>query len=216
MKRNKCLAFCLGWYLLLTLCTLTSADDLTQADDQEIVNTKSPKEVQYEYHLNAGEPTEVYDVTFDKMVTVTVDPDSTRDAANNLRSDIHFDNCVFHDGLTIIGDYHAMVSLGSGCTFGEDSIVTCKEATPDTAKGTILDDNLIKLFVACEGVTVETEAAIGVLTDGPDVIFNDVTYSKKELAPDTSFLGIYSLYEDETLTYVKLAIGENDSIEFLD
>lgn len=57
--------------------------------------------------------TEIYDTTFDKMVTVTVDPDSTRDGANDLRSNLFFDNCTFDGGLTIVGDYHAMVSLGA-------------------------------------------------------------------------------------------------------
>ena len=57
---------------------------------------------------------------------------------------------------------------------------------------------------------------MGVLTDGPDVVVNDTVYSKHELAPDTDFLGIYSLYEGDTITYLKLAIGEDDSVVFLD
>lgn len=74
----------------------------------------------------------------------------------------------------------------------------------------------MKLFVSCEGVTVNTESAMGVITDSPDIILNGITYSKKELAPDTDFLGVYSIYEDSTITYIKLAIGEDDSVEFLD
>ena len=171
--------------------------------------------MQYDYQLKAGEQTEVYDVTFEEMVTVTVDPASTRDGSNDLRSNIYFDNCTFNGGLTIVGDYHAMVSLGGGCSFGDGSIVTCKEVTPGAAQETTLEDNLIKVFVSCEGVTVQTESAIGVLTDGPDIAFNGTTYSKKELAPDTDFLGVYGIYEGDAMTYVKLAIGEDDSVEFL-
>ena len=62
---------------------------------------------------------------------------------------------------------------------------------------------------------MQTESAIGVLTDGPDITFNGTTYSKKELAPDTDFLGVYGIYEGDAMTYVKLAIGEDDSVEFL-
>ena len=109
-----------------------------------------------------------------------------------------------------------MVSLGGGCVFGDNSVVTCKAVTSNAAKETTLEDNLIKLFVACEGVNIKTESAIGVLTDGPDVVFNDMTYSKNELAPDTAFLGVYSIYDGDTITYTKLAIGEDDSVEFLD
>ena len=173
-------------------------------------------QVQYEYSLKAGETIEVYDVTFDEMVTVTVDPASTRDGSNDLRSQIYFDNCVFNGGLNVVGDYHAMVSLGAGCSFGDGSVVTCAEATNGSARTLTLEDNLIKLFVACEGVCVETQSAIGILSDGPDVVFNGVTYSKSQLAPDTAFLGVYSIYEGDALNYLKLAIGEDDSVEFLD
>lgn len=79
-----------------------------------------------------------------------------------------------------------------------------------------MEDNLIKLFVACEGVSVKTESAMGILTDGPDIVFNGTTYSKKALTPDSDFLGVYSLYQDGTMTYIKLALGEDDSMEVLD
>lgn len=216
MKKNRWLAFCLAGFLLLTLGACANTDSSTQTDDHASDSTEIQTEVQYDYQLKAGEVTEIYDTTFDKMVTITVDPDSTRDGANDLRSDIFFDNCTFNDGLTIVGDYHAMVSLGNGCSFGDGSIVTCKSITANAPKESTLKDNLIKLFVACEGVSIETESAIGVLTDGPDIIFNGTTYSKNELAPDTAFLGVYSIYEGNTITYTKLAIGEDDSVEFLD
>ena len=204
--------------MLLVLCACANTGSSTRADTASTNSTTSDavSEVQYNYELKAGDPTEVYDVTFEKMVTVTVDPASTRDGANDLRSNIYFDNCIFNGGLTIVGDYHAMVSLGEGCSFGNGSIVTCKEATSGAAKETTLDDNLIKIFTACEGVTVETESAIGVLTDGPDIVFNGTVYSKAGLAPDTAFLGVYSIYEGNTMTYVKLAVGEDDSVEILD
>ena len=54
------------------------------------------------------------------------------------------------------------------------------------------------------------------VTGGPDVTFNGTVYSKQELAPDTAFLGVYSIYENDSMTYMKLAIGEDDSIEVLD
>lgn len=216
MRKNRLLAFCLAGCLLLALCACANTNESTQANDSSTSNTEVQTEVQYDYQLKAGETTEVYDVTFDKMVTVTVDPASTRDGANDLRSNIFFDNCTFNGGLTIVGDYHAMVSLGAGCTFGDNSVVTCKEVTSGVSKETVLEDNLVKVFVSCEGVSVDTKSAIGVITDGPDIIFNGTSYSKSELAPDTAFLGVYSIYEGDTITYPKLAIGEDDSITFLD
>ena len=150
------------------------------------------------------------------MVTVTVDPASTRDAANELRSNIVFDPCVFNGGLTVGGDFHAMVSLGGGCSFGDGSVVTCKEVTPGVAKEATMDDNYVKIFAGCEGVTVETESAIGVVTDNSDFVLNGITYSKADLAPDADYLGVFSLYENDSMTYIKLALGEDDSVEFLD
>lgn len=58
-------------------------------------------------------------MTFEKMVTVTVDPASTWDGTNEMRSNIYFDPCIFNGSLTIVGDYHAMVSLNGGCSFGD-------------------------------------------------------------------------------------------------
>lgn len=197
--------------MLLTLSACTGTSKSTQTD-----TPSTDAEVQYDYQLKAGETTEVYDVTFEKMVTVVIDPASTRDASNELRSNIAFDNCVFNGGLTIVGDFHAMVSLGGGCSFGDGSVVTCKEATSGVAKKTTMDDNFVKVFVGCEGVTVETESAFGVVTESSDFVFNGTTYSKADLAPDADFLGVYSLYEDGSMTYVKLALGEDDSVEFLD
>jgi hypothetical protein len=216
MRRNKLLAFFVTGCLLLSLCACTNTNNSTQTDDPDTNSSEAQAEVQYDYQLKAGEGVEVYDVTFDKMVTVTVDPDSTRDASIDLRSNIFFDNCTFNGGLTIVGDYHAMISLGAGCVFGDDSIVTCKEATAGAAQDTVLDDNLVKVFVSCEGVRIETESAIGVITDSADFVFNGTSYSKSELAPDTAFLGVYSIYEGDTITYPKLGIGEDDSITFLD
>lgn len=216
MRRNKLLAFFVAGGLLLSLCACANTNNPTQTDDPSSNSSEAQAQVQYDYQLKAGETVEVYDVTFDKTVTVTIDPNSTRDGANDLRSNIFFDNCTFNGGLTTVGDYHAMVSLGADCTFGENSVVTCKEVTSGVAKETVLEDNLIKLFVSCEGVTVDTASAMGVITDGPDIVFNGTSYSKNELAPDTAFLGVYSIYEDDTITYMKLAIGEDDSVSFLD
>ena len=208
---RKWLAFLIT-AMLLALCACSGTDTSAPSDN----SGDDTAEVQYDYQLKAGETTEVYDVTFEKMVTVTVDPASTRDGSIDLRSGIYFDNCTFNGGLTILGDYHAMVSLGGGCSFGDGSIVTCKEVTSGAAKETTMEDNFVKVFVACEDVTVETECAVGVVTGGPDVTFNGTVYSKQELAPDTAFLGVYSIYENDAMTYIKLAIGEDDSVEFLD
>lgn len=221
MRRNRWYAILLAGCLLLTLCACSGTDTSAQTDNSSALQGNDSggdaAGVQYDYQLKAGETTEVFDVTFDQMVTVTVDPASTRDGSIDLRSGIYFDNCTFNGGLTILGDYHAMVSLGGGCSFGDGSIVTCKEVTPGAAKETTMEDNFVKVFVACEGVTVETECAVGVVTDGPDVTFNGTVYSKQELVPDdTAFLGVYSVYENDSMSYVKLAIGEDDSLEFLD
>lgn len=208
--------------MLLTLSACTGTSNSTQTDTPstdthaQADTSSTDAEVQYDYQLKAGEMTEVYDVIFEKMVTVTLDPASTRDAANELRSNIVFDNCVFNGGLTVVGDFHAMVSLGGGCSFGDGSVVTFKEVTPGVAKETTLDDNYAKIFVGCEGVTVETESAFGVVTDSCDFVFNGTTYSKAELAPDADYLGIFSLYENDSMAYIKLALGEDDSVEFLD
>lgn len=205
--------------MLLALCACSGTDTSAPPDDsnslQEDGSSGDTAEVQCDYQLKAGETIEVYDITFDQMVTVTVDPASTRDGSVDLRSGIYFDNCTFNGGLTILGDYHAMVSLGGGCSFGDGSIVTCKEVTPGAGEDMGLEDNFVKVFVSCEGVTVETECAAGVVTDGPDVTFNGTVYSKQELVPDdTALLGVYSICENDGMSYMKLAIGE-DSIEVL-
>ena len=206
--------------MLLALCACSGADTSAPANDSNAPqgddSSGDAAEVQYDYQLKAGETTEVYDVAFDEMVTVTVDPASTRDGSIDLRSGIYFDNCTFNGGLTILGDYHAMVSLGGGCSFGEGSVVTCKEVTSGAGEDMGLEDNFVKVFVSCEGVAVETEYAVGVVTDGPDVTFNGTVYSKQELAPDTALLGVYSMCENDGMSYMKLAIGEDDSIEVLD
>ena len=217
MRRNRWCAMMLAGCLLLALCACSSTDtpDTTETTDPA---QSEAAEVQYDYQLTAGETTEVFDVTFDQMVTVTVDPASTRNGSVELRSGIYFDNCTFNGGLTILGDYHAMISLGAGCFFGDGSVVTCKEVTPGAAKEitNVMEDNFVKIFVSCDGVTVNTDAAVGVVTDGPDVTFNDTVYSKQELAPeDGTLLGIYSVYENDTMTYVKLAIGE-ESVETIE
>ena len=206
--------------MLLALCACSGTDTPAPTDDSSAPQGNDSNgdaaEVQYDYQLKAGETIEVYDVTFDQMVTVTVDPASTRDGSIDLRSGIYFDNCTFNGGLTILGDYHAMVTLGGGCSFGDGSIVTCKEVTPGAAKEATMEDNFVKVFADCEGVTVETEAAVGVVTGGPDVTFNGTVYSKQELVPDdTAFLGVYSIYENDSMSYVKLAIGQDDSVEVL-
>lgn len=220
MRRNRWYAILLAGCLLLTLCACSGTDTSAQTDNSSALQGNDSggdaAGVQYDYQLKAGETTEVFDVTFDQMVTVTVDPASTRDGSIDLRSGIYFDNCTFNGGLTILGDYHAMVSLGGGCSFGDGSIVTCKEVTPGAGEDMGLEDNFVKVFVSCEDVTVETEYAVGVVTDGPDFVFNGTTYSKEELAPDTAFLGVYSIYENDSMSYMKLAIGEDDSVEFLD
>lgn len=204
--------------LLLALCLAAGLCACSGTDDPATSGGPDPHQagILCDYRLKAGEPTEVYDVTFDQMVTVTVDPASTRNGGKELRSEIVFDNCTFNGGLTIVGDYHAMVTLGGGCSFGEGAAVTHRAVSPDAARETALEDNLVKLFVACQGVCVETEGAMGVLTDGPDVTLNGTVYSKSDLAPDAYLLGLYSLYEGEALTCLKLAIGEDESVTFLD
>ena len=218
MRRNRWCAMMLAGCLLLALCACSSTDTPDETTETTDPAQSEAAEVQYDYQLTAGETTEVFDVTFDQMVTVTVDPASTRNGSVELRSGIYFDNCTFNGGLTILGDYHAMISLGAGCSFGDGSVVTCKEATPGAAKEitNVMEDNFVKIFVSCDGVTVNTDAAVGVVTDGPDVTFNDTVYSKQELAPeDGTLLGIYSVYENDTMTYVKLAIGE-ESVETIE
>lgn len=216
MRRNKWIVFCLAGCLMLSLCACADTNEPAESDASGTNSTEAQTEVQYDYQLVAGEGIEVYDQTFDEMVTVTVDPASTRDGAIDLRSEIFFDNCTFNGGLTIVGDYHAMVSLGESCSFDDGAVVTFRETTSGATKEMTLEDNFVKLFVSCEGVTVETEFSMGVVTGGPDFIFNGTVFSKEELAPDTAFLGVYSICEGDTMTYSKLALGEDDSVTVLD
>ena len=206
--------------LVLSACVSTNNATETNTPSTDLpaqTDTSSAgDQVQYDYQLKAGETTQVHDVTFEEMVTVTVDPASTRDASAELRSNIVFENCVFNGGLTIVGDFHAMVSLEGSCSFGDGSVVTCKEVTPGISKEATMDDNYVKIFAGCEGVVVETKSAFGVVTNGVDFVFNGTTYSKAEIAPDADFLGVYSLYENDAMTYTKLALGEDGSVEYLD
>ncbi len=206
--------FVVDWDKEAKVITITTDEDAVFAKNDEPV----PEVVKDEqnYQLKAGEMTEVSNVIFEKMVTVTLDPASTRDAANELRSNIDFSNCVFNGGLTVVGDFHAMVSFINGCSFGEGSVITFKEATPGIAKKITMDDNYAKIFVGCEGVTVNTESAIGVLTNDFDFVLNGAAYSKADLAPDADYLGVYSLYENDSMTYTKLALGNDDSVKYLD
>ena len=206
--------------LVLSACVSTNNATETNTPSTDLPaqtdTSGADDEIQYDYQLKAGETIEVYDVTFEEMVTVTVDPASTRDASAELRSNIVFENCVFNGGLTIVGDFHAMVSLEGSCSFGDGSVVTCKEVTPGISKEATMDDNYVKIFAGCEGVVVETKSAFGVVTNGVDFVFNGTTYSKAEIAPDADFLGVYSLYENDAMTYTKLALGEDGSVEYLD
>ena len=74
-----------------------------------------------------------------------------------------------------------MVSLDAGCSFGDGSVVTCRQVTSDAAREATLEDNRIKVFAACQGVRVETESTIGVLTDGPDVVLSARRTVKRNL-----------------------------------
>lgn len=114
-----------------------------------------------------------------------------------------------------MGDYHAMVSLGRGCSFSAGSVAACQEIAPGSAKDITLEDSLIKVFAACEWVSVETESAVGVLTEGPEAIWNGTTYSKSKLALDTDFLRVYSFCENDVMMYIELAVGEDDRAELL-
>lgn len=202
--------------LSLALAVLVLCGCSSQAQDQSVQETQPAQEIQYDYPLKAGEQLQVEGMTFDEQVTVTVDPASTRNGDNDLRSSIYFENCNFNGGLTVVGDYHAMIMLGGGCTFGEGSTVTVQEANPGATRDMVLEDNLVKLLVYCQGVSVESQGAMGLLTAGPDVVLNGTTYSKEQLTPDTDLLGVYALYEGDTMTYLKLGIGEDDSVIFLE
>lgn len=202
--------------LLLTLSACSGQDTPTQTPDADPNVVPDDVQMQYDYALAAGEPVEVYNMTFEEMVTVTVDPDSTRNGPIEQRSSIFFDDCTFNGGLTIVGDYHAMISFGGGCSFSEGSVITHKEVTPGAGKEMTMDDNFVKIFVGCEGITAETESALGIVTSEHDFVFNGTAYSKSELAPDADYLGVYSLCEGDTMTYIKLAIGNDDSVEFLE
>lgn len=209
---KKSVIWILAMALVLALCGCSGNSGAAQPQEA----AASAQEVQYDYELKAGENVQVSGMTFDEMVTVTVDPASTRNGGLELRSSINFEDCAFNRGLTVLGDYHAMITLGAGCTFGEGAVVTCKEVTAGSSREMTLEDNFVKITVSCPGVTVETECAVGVVSDGPDVVFNGTTYSKAELAPDTDFLGVYSTYQEDTLTYTKLAIGADDSVAILE
>ena len=73
-------------------------------------------------------------------------------------------------------------------------------------------------LLGCADASSFTQAAAPAAdaADGPDLVFNGTTYSKTGLTPDTAFLGVYSVYEDAAITYIKLAIGEDDSAVFIE
>jgi len=178
------------------------------------INDEDEGDLIYDYYLDADEMTVVTDKTFNRMVTVHVDPASTRDAAVDMRSNIAFENCVFNGGLTVRGDFHAMIHLGAGCTFGEGSFIICNEVTPGIAQETTLDDNIVKVFADCPGVVVETEAAMGIITANQDVVLNGTTYSKEEIIPDTDYMGVYNIYQNGAWENVVLGINEDDSLVY--
>lgn len=74
-----------------------------------------------------------------------------------------------------MGDHHTVVSFGGGCPFGDGAVIACKAVTSGAAQEAALEDDLIKVLAACEGIPVETESAVGVLTDGPGVVLNGTT-----------------------------------------
>ena len=58
--------------MLLTLSACASTNNSPQTDDPAQTDTSgADDEIQYDYQLKAGETIEVYDVTFEEMVTVT-------------------------------------------------------------------------------------------------------------------------------------------------
>ena len=75
--------------MLLALCACSGTDTSGPADNSGALqgddSSGDATEVQYNYQLKAGETTEVYDVTFDEMVTVTVDSASTLSRYGQLR-----------------------------------------------------------------------------------------------------------------------------------
>ena len=85
-------------------------------------------------------------MTFEKIVTGTVDPANTRDGSNAVRSSIFSDNCAFNGGLTTAGDDHATVSPGGGRAFENGAVVTWKGATSSAPEEIPLEDNLIAEF----------------------------------------------------------------------
>ena len=58
---------------------------------------------------------------------------------------------------------------------GDGAVIACKAVTSGAAQEAALEDDLIKVLAACEGIPVETGSAVGVLTDGPGVVLNGTT-----------------------------------------
>ncbi len=199
MKKLFALILSLSMVLLCAAC-----------GSQESAEAASDNTGKYSYSLTLEEQPVVDSVTFDEMVTITVAP-SARDGGPDTRSTITFSKCAFQNGVTVIGDYNAMIIL-EDCTFGADSVVTVQEVTAGNAKTMTLDDSYVKLLTTSEGLTVQTESAVGILSTGPDFVINGETFSKEALAPDIAYLGVYTVYENNSMEYAKLALGDDDSV----
>lgn len=201
---------------LLLPCAACGGTDALSDTAVSAGNVSDNQQVQYQFDLKAGEPVSVADTVFEEEVTIVVDPASKRDSSMDLRSSIQFANCQFQKGITILGDYHALIDFDESCSFSDTAVITCQEATEGAAQNTTLEDNLVKISLACEGVSVKTDAAVGILSSGPSFLLNETKYAKEELAPDAAYLAVYCSYQQDTMVYTKFAVAADDSAQVLE
>ncbi len=150
-----------------------------------------------EYHLTAGQLTEVEGKTFSEKVVVYADAAAT---AEN-RSEINFTGCVFEKGLEIVGDRSAWVRISEDCTL-KDGHITVKEATAGSMKAGKFDDDFLKLSLNSPGLTVDTTALLTTIST-QDVTINGTKYALADFPDCNTFLVASYYFEGEPDVYTE-------------
>lgn len=114
----------------------------------------------------------------------------------DIPNDVAFTNCVFEQGLTIVGDMSAFVKI-EGCTFGEGTGITVKEYTEGSHLSMKLTSPFIKLILnGTEGIEVTAvEGVVNCLSDS-NFVLNGITYSITDFEAGMEGFCVANYYED--------------------
>ena len=122
----------------------------------------------------------------------------------DISNEVGFTNCVFEQGLTIVGDMNAFVNI-EGCTFGEGTGITVREYTEGNHVGMKLTSPFIKLMLTgTEGVAVTAkEAVVNCLSDS-NFVLNGTEYSIADFGEGMEGFCVANYYEDgEAVVYTE-------------